>query len=117
MARKGPGRTKDSASSWFRKVFSERPDWLEGKSNEEVRSRWIDEHPSHKDMPKNIQGAMANVKSLMRRKQRDEGPANSRLSPSVAAPAEAEDDRSKALEALEVSIDDCLIYACNLDRD
>jgi hypothetical protein len=117
MARKGPGRKKDSASSWFRKVFNERPDWLKGKSNEEVRARWIAEHPTHKEMPKKIQGTMANVKSLMRRKRRGGAGANSQRGLPGRSAAPAPGGMSKALEALEVSIDDCLIYACNLDRD
>jgi hypothetical protein len=119
MARRGPGRRgKDSASAWFRNIFAERPDWLEGKSNEEVRAKWIAEHPPHRTMPDKIQGTMANVKSLMRRKKREEGESGSGNKLAGRSPETAQaNDASVALENLEVSIDDCLITAYNLDRD
>src|SRR5437588_793844 len=62
-------RTKEkpqSLSAYFRQLFTENPDWLDGPSNAAVMERWKADHPG-KEWAKNVQQGMANVKSKMRK--------------------------------------------------
>src|SRR5262249_18911326 len=115
MAKRGARKSsEESKAGWFRKVFTERPDWLEGKSNKEVRDRWVQEHPPHKSMPADVQNAMGNVKSLMRRGLRNEGSGQGARRASMSQTMES--PKFRGLPALEVSIDESIILASNLDR-
>lgn len=115
MAKRGGRKSsEESKAGWFRKVFTERPDWLDGKSNKEVRERWVKEHPPHTTMPADVQNAMGNVKSLMRRDVREEGRDKGAKRGSVAHAVEG--PKLRGLPALEVSIDESIILASNLDR-
>jgi hypothetical protein len=112
----------ETTSGYFRRIFKENPSLLVSKSNSELLSRWLADHPGHKEVPKNVQGNMSNVKSLLRKKKRKKlgrpkkveqaaqvGIVSAQPTPIRVAP--------KGLEALEEQIDDCLTFAKKLDRD
>jgi len=112
----------ETTSGYFRRIFKENPSLLVSKSNSELLGRWLADHPGHKEVPKNVQGNMSNVKSLLRKKKRKKlgrpkkaehaaqiGIVSAQPTPIRVAP--------KGLEALEEQIDDCLTFAKKLERD
>jgi hypothetical protein len=112
----------ETTGGYFRRVFKENPKLLVTRSNEELLSRWLADHPGHKAVPPNIQKHLSNVKSVLRKKGRKKHrkakPAeldgavqavNSKPTPTRITP--------KGLEALEEQIDDCLTAAKKLDRE
>jgi len=111
----------ETTSCYFRRIFTENPSLLVSKSNSELLGRWLLDHPGHKEVPKNVQGNMSNVKSLLRKKKRKklgrpkkveqtaQTGVNAQPAPIRVAP--------KGLEALEEQIDDCMTFARKLDRD
>jgi hypothetical protein len=108
-----------SLSSYFRKVFTEKPEWLEQKSNDVVLARFRTDHglAAGKDVGKSVKGTMANMKSLLRREIR-EG-RNGKGPKAKAAPgawAVKAKPSKPTLETLEEQIDDCMVAAKNLDR-
>src|SRR5687767_7953172 len=60
----------EGASAYFHRLFQENPRLLKGRSNEEVLRRWLQDHPGPTEVPKPVKVAMANVKSLLRKKGR-----------------------------------------------
>jgi AT hook motif len=112
----------ETTSGYFRRIFKENPSLLVSKSNSELLSRWLADHPGHKEVPKNVQGNMSNVKSLLRKKKRKKLGRPKKVE--QAAQVEIVGARPmpirvapKGLEALEEQIDDCLTFAKKLDRD
>jgi hypothetical protein len=112
----------EPSSGYFRRVFQENPKLLVTRSNEELVSRWLADHPGEKAMPPKVQGHMSNVKSLLRKKGRKKlrkrapvehdgalQAVSTQLKPAKIFP--------KGLEALEEQIDDCLTSAKKLDRE
>jgi hypothetical protein len=106
-------RRKETTSGFFREIFDERPDLLEGKSNEELIRRWIEAHPNHTEKAlKKAKANLANLKSALRRKEREKGKKARR-----AGGARTSTTRVRpTMETLEEYIDECLIMAKNLDR-
>jgi hypothetical protein len=121
-ASSGPGNGQgESIQGYFRRLFKENPKLLKSRSNEELLQRWLDDHPGHTEVPKQVKTGLANLKSVLRSKQRQrkgeqagEPPEESPASPAqqpVSPVAEG-----NPLESLEEQIDDCLTLARNLDR-
>jgi hypothetical protein len=112
MAKK-VGRKAKSVSSYFRKIFTERPEWLEQKSNNDVLARYRADHKigADKDVDQKIKNNLANLKSQMRKELREGGGA-----PSVRA-VRATGAVAHKMEHLEELIDDCLSTAKNLDAE
>ncbi|VTS01885.1 hypothetical protein [Tuwongella immobilis] len=132
-------RSRDgvSVSRIFRDYFRENPEFLTQASNVEIYDRFKQEHPEI-ELTKAVQGVCANIKSIERKKLKDNGgvlpdapprprgrPAKTTAAPttstavtpaapkvSVAASASPKD----ALTALEEQIDDVLNIARNLDK-
>ncbi len=115
-----PDQGGESVSAYFRKIFDENPKLLKGRSNEELLKRWLADHPDHKEVPEKIKNNLANVKSVLRKKQRKQGGRPKAEQPeAVAAVSEVARPKlaPKGLEALEEQIDDCLTAAKLLDRE
>ena len=108
-------KKKESISGYFRRVFREQPDLLNAPSNDVLLEMWLKDHPSHSKVPPRVRQNLANVKSLLRKKER-EGPAGKPVLTTVVvtAPVEA---AANGMEQLEEYIDDCLTTARNLDRE
>jgi hypothetical protein len=113
----------ETSSGYFRRVFKENPKLLVTRSNEELVSRWLTDHPGEKTMPAKVQGHMSNVKSLLRKKRRKKKLGRPKTVeqegavPAVSTPAKPVKIAPKGLEALEEQIDDCLTAAKKLDRE
>ena len=98
---------------YFRKVYTEQPKLLKIRSNDEVLRMWAADHPEFKDIPENVKSGLANVKSVMRSKRRKRGrPSKAEAAAALAAaPVETANAGEKALENLEIMIDDCIAAA------
>jgi hypothetical protein len=116
------GENGETTGGYFRRVFQENPRFLGTRSNDEIVSRWLADHPGAKTMPANVQKHLSNVKSILRQKRRKK----------LGRPKEVEHDGAvqalsiqpkpiriapRGLEALEEQIDDCLTAAKRLDRE
>jgi hypothetical protein len=112
----------ETTSGYFRRIFKENPSLLVSKSNSELLGRWLADHPGHKEVPKNVQGNMSNVKSLLRKKKRKKLGRPKKVEQAAGVEAVSTQPTPirippKGLEALEEQIDDCLTFAKKLDRD
>jgi hypothetical protein len=113
MRGRGP-RGKESVSGYFRKIFQNRPELLNSKSNEELIQRWKSDHGTNQ-VPNSVRSNLANLKSQLRKRQRLGLP----LGAQAATPRADMGPRragNHGLEALEEHIDDSLTMAKNLDR-
>lgn len=104
--RKGP-----SVSGYFRQLFTDRPELLEEKSNAAILAKYREDNGLAPDaeLTASVRNNLANIKSLMRRKDR-KATGKSKVKVSVAK-------GGVRLEALEELIDECLTQARSLDRD
>jgi hypothetical protein len=57
-------------SSYFRRLFEARPELLEARRNEELLAHWLRDHPEHPIVPAEVKRSLANLKSFLRKKQR-----------------------------------------------
>ena len=103
-------RRGGSLSAYFRGVYEERPDWLDSKSNELVLERFKQDHGG-KEGNARVRANLANIKSTLRKLEREGGNSRTGHGLTAAAPSRA---GGKSLEALEVHIDDALTMAKNL---
>lgn len=114
--RRGKGRRgKESVSGYFRKIFIERPELLDSKSNDELLQRWKADHPGTTDVPNTVRSNLANLKSHLRKRLRQGLPIGGKVA-AQAAPTGSRTASNHGLEALEEHIDDSLTMAKNLDR-
>ncbi len=110
----------ESISGYFRRIFDENPKWLDTRSNEQLFSRWLADHPGDNEVPERVRHNLSNIKSVLRKlsrrkvnKQKKEGqPALTN-----SAPVEAPRRAVKGLDTLEEHIDECLSLAKTLDRE
>src|ERR1022692_2309394 len=58
----------ETSSGYFRRVFKENPHLLVTRSNEELMTRWLTDHPGHKEAPKNVHKNLAKIKGALRHK-------------------------------------------------
>lgn len=110
------GRRKQNTSGYFRAIFEERPELLDGKSNEELINRWIADHPNHTEKElRKTKANLANLKSILR-KQKRHGGGNGRGRPAASTSGMTSFSGDPTMERLEEQIDECLTEARNLDR-
>ena len=118
--------TGETTGSYFKRVFKENPSLLQSRSNDELLTRWLADHPGEKTVPKNIKKHMSNVKSILRQKTRKKKGGRPKkaeeAAPAAAASVAVMQPKlvkiaSKSLEGLEEQIDDCLTAAKTLDRE
>jgi hypothetical protein len=112
----------ETTSGYFKRVFSENPDWLGPGSNQVVIERWQADHPGE-SLTSNIKNIMSNVKSQMnkalgrrgrRRKRRKE--KTEAAAPRAAAPARTR-PALQTLVDLESRLDECLAIARRQDSE
>src|SRR5947209_8410144 len=112
-----PGRKKRTTSAYFKAIFEQHPELLHGTSNQQLIDQWQTDHPnrSAKEL-RRVKSRLANLKSLLRKQER-EGKSGAPTPPRAAA-APAAGSYAGSLEDLEVAIDDCLTRAkvLNLER-
>src|SRR6516165_3526402 len=107
-------RGGESQSGYFRRIFQEHPEWLFEKSNDAILARYRADHnvPDGQELPRNVRNNLANLKSVLRRQERETGGKRGR----IAATKTAAPMGGKRLDALEEQIDDCLSLAKSIDR-
>jgi protoporphyrinogen oxidase len=105
----------ESPFTYFRRIFGENPQWLEQKSNKDVIDRYRTDHNIGADEPveKRIKDAMANTKSLLKKK--NQSPAVKRGRKRKMAKLMGTAQHPATFETLEYQIDDCLSMARRLD--
>jgi hypothetical protein len=119
-----PGGEGETTSGYFRRIIRENPKLLKKGSNAALLERWLKDHPGEKEVPKNVQAILHNLKSFLRKRRRqlradkaqtapDAVAATAPASSAPAAPRRTE----KGLAQLEDQIDDCLASARGLDRE
>ena len=64
------GDGKESTAGYFRKVFEEKPQWLNERSNKKLLKRWLADHPGQTEVPTSVKANLANLKSVLRSKRR-----------------------------------------------
>src|SRR5262245_7314694 len=109
----------ETVSGYFRRVFAENPKLLNSRSNDELLSRWLADHPGEKEVPERIRQNLSNVKSILRKKQRKRGRRRQEQDQAAGAPARPDAPRraNDSLEALEEHIDEALTLARVIDRE
>jgi hypothetical protein len=106
-------RGRGTTSPYFREIFEERPELLHSQSNEELITRWRNDHPNESEAElRRVRGRLANLKSLMRKEERKRGGRGSGRSAATRP-----DGFAGSLEDLEVAIDECLTRAKVLDAE
>jgi len=113
-------RQGESKSAYFRKVFTEKPEWLEQKSNDVVLARYRSDNGMSTSQPvdKSVKATMANMKSVMRKELRvavngSPAPAPASMGSKWSPPKAP---LHPSLENLEELIDECLVAAISYDR-
>jgi hypothetical protein len=103
----------ETVSSYFRRVFAERPDLLNAGTNQEAYDCWLKDHPGHEEVPQRIRGILFNLKSVLRKKRRRRKAARRPEEEPLQATVIL---LGPNLETLEEAIDECLTQARALDR-
>src|SRR5438128_11243131 len=67
---KQQARNEETVSGYFRRLFRENPKLLRSGSNKETVERWLQDHPTDKEMPQRAKYILSNVKSVLRKKGR-----------------------------------------------
>lgn len=103
-------RKRGSVSGYFRQLFDQHPEWLEGRSNDAILEQYRNDHGIAKDgaVPQSIKNNLANLKSALRKKSKIRGGKKMVKVSQVSG---------SKLEALEELIDECLTLAKTLDRE
>jgi hypothetical protein len=111
----------ETIAGYFRKIFAEKPNLLGEKSNKELLSRWLRDHPGQTEVPKSVRANLANLKSVLRSRKRSKvakrADGNQLVEKGMKAKILTVPTGASALESLEHQIDECLISAKVLDRD
>jgi hypothetical protein len=116
MAKRPISSDGESIAGYFRKIFEENPKLLKTRSNQELLNRWLMDHPGHRTIPSKVKGALANVKSILRKKRRERA-RRQEAEPPVLGAAGALKKPIRGLDLLEEQIDDCLTAAKTMDRE
>jgi hypothetical protein len=112
-------KQRENLSGYFRQVFQQHPHWLHESSNDVVLARYREDHglAPDKAIDTSVRNNLANIKSKLRREEREGGGGNRARGPRrPPKPAAAVADHSRLTE-LEEQIDECLSLAKNLDRE
>jgi hypothetical protein len=118
MARRKKRRGQ-GLGAYFRGVFQERPHWLHEKSNDLMLVRYREDHGLSSDqaLAPSVRNTLANLKSKMRREEREGGAALGRDAPRAPERFAELPPDNDPLTQLEEQIDDCLTLARNLGRE
>jgi hypothetical protein len=115
---------RETTSGYFRRIFKENPTLLKKGTNPELLKRWLQDHPSEKEVPRNVQAILYNLKSVLRKKRRQRRAEKAPTAPvaveaTTAAPSTLAVPRraGKGLAQIEERIDDCLAIARGMDRE
>ncbi len=109
----------ETTAGYFRKIFQESPQLLNERSNKKLLKRWLADHPGQTEVPRSVKANLANLKSVMRSKQRSKvaARAQKKLPPEEQTKVATVPTGDTQLELLEYQIDECLILAKTIDRE
>ena len=113
----GAAQGKETIAGYFRNVFKEHPRLLWERSNDKVFQRWLDDHPGHAEVPKDVRTGLQNIKSVLRKEKGGKKGKRQHAAEEVEAKPAARRVPVKSLEMLEEQIDEILALAKNTDRD
>ena len=120
-AKPGGPEKGESVSGYFRTIFDESPGLLDTRSNDELLTRWLKDHPGDKEVPERVKKILSNVKSVLRSRGRHKERGRPKTAPVQAGTTtigvEAPHAKVRSLASLEERIDDCLYYAKSHHRD
>jgi hypothetical protein len=108
-----PAGRPGSKSGFFRQYFRDNPGQLKKRGIKEALDQWLQANPGHTEVPKNIQQAAFNVKSVMKKKKRKRMKAEGDNGAASTAPRTP----VKVLQSLEEQIDQCLFMARSVGSD
>jgi len=113
------GDGKETTAGYFRKVFEESPHLLNERSNKKLLKCWLADHPGETEVPRSVKANLANLKSVLRSKQRSKvaSRAQKKLAPGEQKKVATVPTGDTQLELLEYQIDECMILAKSMDRD
>ena len=113
------GDGKETTAGYFRKIFLDHPELLNERSSKTLLKRWLADHPGQTEVPKSVKANLANLKSVLRSKQRSKvaARAQKKLAPEEQKKVATVPTGNTKLELLEYQIDECLILAKTFDRD
>ena len=78
----------ETTSGYFRQIFKENPKLLKKGTNATLLERWLKDLPGEKEVPKNVQAILHNLKSVLRKKLREKKVKSKQPEqPVAAAPA------------------------------
>src|SRR5215813_9210820 len=83
------GGKGENISGYFRKLFEQNRAWLESRSNDDVLSQWLKDHPDQKTVPERVKQNLSNVKSLLRKKLRSKSGRKKGTRPAASSPPAA----------------------------
>jgi hypothetical protein len=109
----------ETVSGYWKKVFAEHPRLVHERSNEELFTIYLKDHPDLSEVPKGVKNGLSNVKSTLRKSRKNGRRKRGRPKGDAAAPAAPRPARApgRGLEALEEQIDECLRAARGLGND
>ncbi|HEV3256999.1 MAG TPA: hypothetical protein VG013_08985 [Gemmataceae bacterium] len=117
---KGRRKRRGRISSFFRPIFEADPALLYQPSNADLIAHWMEAHPRHTEVHlKRVKQNLANLKSQMRKKDREEGGKGRKAAAAAAGATQttnAVPGGRPTMDRLEEYIDECLTMARNLDR-
>lgn len=110
---------KETTAGYFRRIFQESPHLLNERSNKKLLKRWLADHPEQTEVPRSVKANLANLKSVLRSKQRSKvaARAQKKLAPGEHKKVATAPTGDTPMELLEYQIDECLILAKSMDRD
>jgi len=110
---------KETTAGYFRKVFEESPDLLNERSNKALLKRWLADHPGETEVPRSVKVNLANIKGVLRSKQRSKvaARAQKKLAPGENRKVATVPTGDTQLDLLEYQIDECMILAKTMGRD
>lgn len=113
------GDGQETTAAYFRRIFHENPKWLNERSNKKLLKRWLADHPGQTEVPRTVKANLANLKSVLRSKQRSKVAVHeqNRQATGEEKKVTTVPTGNTQLELLEYQIDECLILAKTFDRD
>jgi hypothetical protein len=118
MAKTRTKRRKSTASAYFRRLLTEHPEWLKGKSNELILAQYRQDKGKNSDAPISVKvrNILSNMKSVLR-KELGMGAYAGRKARSLAKTSSLSGSLTQRLEDLEEQIDECMIKAIAISAE
>ena len=116
MAKTRTKRRKNTTSAYFRRLLTEHPEWLKGKSNDIILNQYREDKGKNPDAPISVKvrNILSNIKSVVR-KELGLGAYAGRKARALAKTAPS--GLTQRLEDLEEQIDECMVKAIAISAE